>query len=210
MTELKRKNFSDLPAFTSDIRKLLKDPKALPPVESWKPEREADIDILIKASGEWLYQGNKMERLSVVQLLSTILRKEDDDYFLVSPAEKLKLQVEDVPFVVVMMDVENEGAAQSLHFSTQVGDCFTLSSEHRLRVSFNEKGEPSPYLHVRAGLEAKLNRSVYYELVDKLIELDDSVPEDRRIKRLECLEISAEEENLPTMGVWSAGKFFIF
>lgn len=220
MTELKRKNFSDLPAFAEDIRKLLKDPKALPPVESWQPEREGEIDILINSSGEWLYQGNKMERLSVVQLLSTILRKEGNDYFLVSPAEKLKLQVEDVPFIVVMMDVEGEGLEQALNFSTQVGDCFTLSPEHRLRLSYNEKGEPSPYLHVRNGMEAKLSRSVYYELVEKLVELDGSVPAEDRVMQINSQDVSGQEgrfqegsdqeESLPAMGVWSAGKFFIF
>ena len=210
MTELKRKNFSDLPAFTSEIRKLLKDPKSLPPVESWKPEREGEIDILIKASGEWLYQGSKMERLSVIQLLSTLLRKEGDDYFLVSPAEKLKLHVEDVPFIVLMMDIEGEGIDQSVHFSTQVGDCFTLSQEHALRLSYNEKDEPAPYIHVRNGMEAKLNRSVYYEFVDHLIELEDSVPKDKQIKQSGHSVSSIKQDGLPAMGVWSAGKFFIF
>lgn len=210
MTELKKKNFSDLPSFASEIRELLKDPKALPPVESWKPEREGEIDILINSTGEWLYQGNKMERLSVVQLLSTILRKEGENYFLVSPAEKLKLQVEDVPFAVVMMDVEGEGKDQSLHFSTQVGDCFTLSQEHALRLSYNQKGEPSPYIHVRNGMEAKLNRSVYYELVDKLIELDASVEESQVVTQARSQGESVPKNDLPTVGVWSAGKFFIF
>ncbi len=210
MTELKRKNFSDLPAFASDIRKLLKDPKSLPPVESWTPEREGEIDILINASGEWLYQGSKMERLSVVQLLSTILRKEGEQYFLVSPAEKLKLEVEDVPFVAVMMDVEGDGFDQSLHFSTQVGDCFTLSEEHALSVSYNDKGEPSPYVHVRGGMKAKLNRSVYYELVDLLIQVDDKIPLDKIIRPSGGLKSSEGKDNLPAMGVWSAGKFFIF
>tara|TARA_R110002072_G_scaffold133803_4_gene274334 strand:+ start:14576 stop:15208 length:633 start_codon:yes stop_codon:yes gene_type:complete len=210
MTELKKKNFSDLPAFASDIRKLLKGPKLLPPVESWRPERVGDIEILITSSGEWLYQGSKMERLSVVQLLATILRKDGDEYYLVSPAEKLKLEVEDVPFLVVMMDVEGVGAEQSLHFSTQVGDCFTLSPEHALRVSYNEKGEPSPYVHVRAGLDARLSRSVYYELADKLIELDDSVAEEQLIKPVNQEQKGFCKSDLPTMGVWSAGKFFIF
>lgn len=207
-TKLKKKNFSDLPSFASDIRQLLKDPKSLPPVESWHPERVGEIEIVINSSGEWLYQGTKMERLSVVQLLSTILRKEDDEYFLVSPAEKLKLHVEDVPFAVVMMDVEGDGHEQSLHFSTQVGDCFTLSPEHALRLSYNQKGEPSPYVHVRNGMEAKLNRSVYYELVDKLIELDVNVPESQVVTQAKA-EV-ASKDNLPAMGVWSAGKFFIF
>jgi hypothetical protein len=210
MTELKKKNFSDLPSFASDIRELLKDPKALPPVESWHPEREGEIDILINSVGEWLYQGNKMERLSVVQLLSTILRREGDEYYLVSPAEKLKISVEDVPFSVVMMDVEGEGINQSLHFSTQVGDCFTLSQEHALRLSYNQKGEPSPYVHVRNDMEAKLSRSVYYELVDKLVELDGSVPEAQIVSPLKIRDEFLSSADLPTVGVWSAGKFFIF
>ena len=207
MTNLKKKNIQDLPTFASDIRELLKDPKKLPPIESWQPERVGEIDILINSSGEWLYQGNKMERLSVVQLLSSILRKEEHEYYLVSPVEKLKIKVEEVPFVAVMMDVEGEGVDQSLHFSTQQGDCFTLSPEHLLRVEINEKGEPSPYIHVRAGLEAKLNRSVYYELADKLQELDDKIP--KSVQVWGQSENSAEQ-NLPAMGVWSAGKFFIF
>lgn len=209
MLELKKKNFSDLPAFASEIRKLLKNPKSLPPVKSWHPEREGEIDILIKSSGEWFYEGKEMERLSVVQLLSTILRKDGDNYFLVSPSEKLKLQVEDVPFVAVMMDVEGEGFEQSLHFSTQVGDCFTLSQEHTLRVSYNQKGEPAPYIHVRDGMEAKLSRSVYYELADKLIELDASVLKAKQLSH-DSQEKVREEDDLPAMGVWSAGKFFIF
>lgn len=210
MTKLNKKNFSDLPAFASDIRKLLKDPKTLPPVHEWQPDRVGDIDILINASGEWLYQGTKMERLSVVQLLSTILRKEDDDYYLVSPAEKLKLRVEDVPFLVVMMDVEGEGAEQLVHFSTQVGDCFTLSPDHAFRVSHNDKGEPSPYVHVRAGLEAKLSRSVYYQLIDKLIEKDNSISDEDVINQDKCAGQDTVNDDLPAMGVWSAGKFFMF
>lgn len=209
MAELKKKNFSDLPAFAAQIRELLNNPKSLPPIDTWQPEREADIDITIKATGEWLYQGNKMERLSVVQLLSTILKKEGDQYFLVSPAEKLRLEVEEVPFVVVMMDVEGEGEAQSVHFSTQVGDCFTLSDEHPLRVVYNNRQEPAPYVHVRSGLEAKLNRSVYYELVDKLQELDSTIPADHRLRSGQLTQSLDEKSAMPEMGLWSKGKFHI-
>lgn len=198
MTDLKKKNVSDLPAFASDIRALLKDPKSLPPIETWRPERIGEIDIQIRSSGEWFYQGNKMERHSVVQLLSTILLKEDGAYYLVSPSEKLKLDVEDVPFVIEMMDIEGEGEQQCLHFSTQMGDCFTLSPEHTLRVSYNEKGEPRPYVHVRNGLEARLSRSVYYELAEKIM-----LPDAQENNTL-------GEDDLPAMGVWSAGKFFTF
>ena len=109
-----------------------------------------------------------------------------------------------------MMDIEGEGIDQSVHFSTQVGDCFTLSQEHALRLSYNEKDEPAPYIHVRNGMEAKLNRSVYYEFVDHLIELEDSVPKDKQIKQSGHSVSSIKQDGLPAMGVWSAGRFFIF
>lgn len=200
----KKKNVVDLPLFAEDIRRLLKDPKSLPPIDSWTPTREGEIDIVIAASGEWFYQGVKMERLAVVQLLSSILKREGDEYYLVSPAEKLKIRVEDVPFSVVMMDVEGEGKEQNIHFSTQTGDCFTLSEAHPFRLDQKKNGEASPYLLVRAGMEAKMNRSVYYEFVDLLQELDGSVPNYARVK----VAGTIKDEELPEMGVWSSGKFF--
>ena len=209
MAQEKKKKLPDLPAFAAEIRKLLDEQAELPPVESWQPEREGEIDIVINRQGEWLYQGEPMVRHSVVQLLSSILRKDDDDYFLVTPHEKLKITVEDVPFIVQMMDVENEpesaaGKKQRIHFSTQVGDCFTLSPEHALTVCYNEREEPAPYVHVRAGMYARLNRSVYYELVDHLAERDASLPEDQVIRSEERKPAASE------LGLWSGGKFFVF
>lgn len=204
MAEQKKKKLPDLPAFAAEIRSLLKNPASLPPVESWQPERSGEIDILINANGEWFYQGEPMARQSVVQLLSSILRKEGVDYYLVSPAEKLRINVEDVPFVVQMMDVEGVGEQQLLHFSTQVGDCFTLNDQHRLRVAYNDRDEPAPYIHVRGGMEAKLSRTVYYELVDYLQEWNSAIPCEQVVRYRE------PQEDRSQLGVWSAGKFFIF
>lgn len=179
----------DLPSIATQIRELVGEDDSLPPVESWDPERVGEIDIRIDSNGDWFYQGDKMERQAVVRLLSRILRKDGEEYFLVTPYEKMKICVEDVPFVVVMMDKEGKGLDQKIHFSTQQGDYFTLSEEHPLDVFYNERNEPAPYVNVRYGLLAKLNRPVYYELADvvceRTVESDD-------------------------YGVWSGGKFFAF
>lgn len=209
MAQPKKKKLPDLPAFAAEIRQLLDQQAELPPVESWKPERQGEIDIVINRNGEWLYQGELMSRHAVVQLLSSILRKDGEDYFLVTPQEKLKITVEDVPFIVQMMDVENTAESASvkqqlIHFSTQIGDCFTLSPEHPLKVVYNDRDEPAPYVLVRAGMYARLSRSVYYQLVDLLEELDISLPEEQVVYP----EKQGEEGQL--MGVWSGGRFFVF
>ena len=179
--------FKPLPNMAEEIRALVGDGDSLPPVEQWHPERVGDIDIRIGRDGHWFYQGEEMTREAVVRLFSTILRKDDDGYCLVTPAEKMRIQVEDAPFVVRLMDVEGEGQAQTIHFSTNVGDSFTLSANHPLRVYTNENGDPKPYVKVRRNLEALVSRSVYYELADL------AVP---------------KAEGSDDYGVWSTGEFF--
>ena len=120
----------------------------LPPVDSWNPEH-------------WFHQGSPIGRAAMVKLFSTILRREPDGGFvLVTPVEKLDIEVEDAPFQAVELKVEGEGAAMTLAFRLNTDDLVTAGPEHELRF---EEG-PRPYLHVRRGLEALVSRSVYYEL----------------------------------------------
>ncbi|WP_156498153.1 DUF1285 domain-containing protein, partial [Oleiphilus sp. HI0043] len=91
----------DLPTIATQIRELVGEDDSLPPVETWQPERVGEIDIRIDSQGEWYYQGDKMERQAVVRLLSRILRRDGEDFFLVTPYEKMKITVDDAPFVVV-------------------------------------------------------------------------------------------------------------
>ena len=164
----------DLPNLATEIKALIREGKKLPPVNDWHPERAGEIDIRIAKDGVWYYQGDKMERQSIVTLLSGILRKDGNDYFLVTPSEKMKVKVDDAPFVINMMDVEGEGGSQSIHFSTNVGDAFTLSSKHFLEVQYNEKGEPAPYVLVRDKLYGLISRKVYYELAELAECLDEA------------------------------------
>jgi hypothetical protein len=159
--------------------------RGLPPVERWNPAHCGDIDIRIARDGTWFHQGTPIGRKELVRLFSTILRKDDEDYVLVTPAEKMRIVVEDAPFLAVLMDAEGEGTAQRLVFTTNVGDVSVAGPENPIHVTADPKtGEPAPYVHVRRGLEAKIARAVFYQLADL------AVPRGG------------------VLGVWSDGVFF--
>lgn len=137
-------------------------PRALPPVHVWNPPHCGEIDIVIRKDGLWMHEGAPIGRPELVRLFSTVLRKDADGYYLVTPVEKLKLAVEDAPFVAVRAN--RQGGA--LCFTTNVGEQVEAGPEHALRIEMDEAtGEPRPYLHVRAGLEALIARPVFYDLV---------------------------------------------
>jgi hypothetical protein len=141
--------------------------KGLPPVERWNPPFCGDLDMEIRADGTWFYLGTPIGRMPLVQLFSTVLRKDEDGKtYLVTPVEKVGIRVEDAPFVAVEMDAAGEGDARVLTFRTNVGDVVEAGPEHRLRfVDEHETGGLKPYLHVRGRLEALVARPVMYELV---------------------------------------------
>jgi hypothetical protein len=137
--------------------------RGLAPVHLWHPEHCGEIDIVIKANGLWFHEGTPIGREALVRLFSTVLRKDDDGYVLVTPVEKLAITVEDAPFVAVRVD--RTGAA--LSFTTNVGDTVEAGPDHPIRVQMDAvTGEPRPYVHVRAGLEALIARPVFYELAE--------------------------------------------
>jgi hypothetical protein len=143
--------------------------RALPPVERWNPQHCGKIDLRIARDGTWFYLGTPIGRPALVRLFSTILRREPDGgYCLVTPVEKAEIEVEDAPFLAVSVHVTGEGASASYEFLTNVGDRVTANQDHKMRVTVDPAtGEPRPYLHVRNGLEARIARSIYYELVDR-------------------------------------------
>lgn len=143
----------------------LAEDKKRPPVNSWHPEMRGEIDIRIQANGEWFYQGELMSRKEVVELLSGIMRFSDDGYWLVTPVEMLKIQVDDVPFMIVSMNVHQTEKGQSLEFITNVGDHIILSEQNPLNMKLYNKAI-QPYVEIRDGLLAKLSRPVYYEMLE--------------------------------------------
>ncbi|WP_374342617.1 DUF1285 domain-containing protein [Phenylobacterium sp.] len=137
--------------------------RGLPPVHLWNPAHCGDIDIFIRKDGVWFHEGTPIGREALVRLFSTVLRKDPDGFHLVTPVEKMKIRVEDAPFVATRVD--REGAV--LKFLTNVGDEVEAGPETGIRVEMDaDSGEPRPYLHVRRGLEALITRPVFYELVE--------------------------------------------
>ena len=163
-----------------------------PPVHLWHPDVVKDIDMVITRDGTWLYEGSPIERQRLVRLFSTVLRREDDGhYYLVTPAEKCRITVEDVPFQAILMDAIGNGREQVLKFTTNVADEVVADEHHILHVAINMRtGEPSPYVQVRDGLEALISRNVYYQLTEILV----------------SEQIAGED----WLGVWSSGIFFKF
>jgi hypothetical protein len=145
-----------------------------PPVASWQPGRVGRIDIRIAADGTWYHEGGPIRRPALVKLFASILRRDPDGYCLVTPAEKLLIEVEDVPFVAVDMEAEGEGREQALLFVTNVDDGVIADAEHPLRV-LGADLEPRPYVLVRDGLEARLSRPVYYRLVERGVQEGDQI-----------------------------------
>ncbi len=163
--------------------------KGPPPVHLWNPPFCGDIDMRIARDGTWFYQGTPIGRPGLVKLFSGILKKEAGKFFLVTPVEKVGITVDDAPFLAIDFDVAGEGPAQVVTFTTHVGDTVTLDAEHVLRVERDPvSGEPSPYIHVRAGLEALIDRKSFYRLVDLCVHTKDAGKD--------------------WFGLWSSGRFF--
>ncbi len=147
-----------------------------------------DFNMRIARDGTWFYRGSPIGRLALVKLFSTVLhRKPDGSYWLTTPVESGVIEVEDAPFMAVELFREGTGRDQILKFRTNIDDIVTLDDTHALRIEENAEGEPRPYIFVRRGLEARLVRPVFYELVE-IAETDPQDPD--------CI------------GVWSAGHFF--
>jgi len=159
--------------------------RGLPPVHLWNPPFCGDLDMRIARDGTWFYLGTPIGRFELVRLFSSILKKEDGKYFLVTPVEKVGITVDDAPFVAVDFEPEGEGARQVLTFTTHVGDTAIAGSEHPIRVERDpNSGEPSPYILIRSELEALIDRKSFYRLV----------------------ELGAHNEGW--FGLWSSGEFF--
>ncbi|MEL6806518.1 MAG: DUF1285 domain-containing protein, partial [Pseudomonadota bacterium] len=159
--------------------------RGLPPVHLWNPPFCGDLDMRIARDGTWFYQGTPIGRPGLVKLFSSILKREDGKYFLVTPVEKVGITVDDAPFVAIDFEPEGAGAEQTLTFTTHVGDVAVAGTAHPIRVARDpQTGEPSPYILIRADLEALIDRKSFYRLVDLCVHEGD------------------------WFGLWSDGQFF--
>ncbi len=163
--------------------------RGIPPVHLWNPPHCGDLDIRISRDGTWFYMGTPIGRPELVRLFSTILRKDGDSYVLVTPVEKVGITVEDAPFVAVDFEVGGSGQEQALTFTTNVADTVKAGPDAPIRIERDPKtGEPSPYVRIRANLDALIDRKSFYRLVD--------------------IGTSEIYQGKDWFGVWSGGQFF--
>lgn len=163
------------------------------PVHLWNPEFCGALNMVIKTDGSWHYNNSPIGRKELVKLFASVIKREGSEYFLVTPAEKIAITVEDAPFIAIEMHQHGSGKNQSLSFTTNVGNRVTAGKAHPLRFETQSNTETlKPYIHIRhpfdTPLEARLSRAVYYELANL------SEPE--------------TIDNEPHLGVWSEGEFF--
>ena len=157
---------SDFSSILSEISKS-QGANKLPPVDQWNPDFCGDMDMVIKRDGSWHYQNSPIGRQRLVKMFSTVLKKEGDDYFLVTPVEKLGITVEDAPFLVTQMTLKQTDEGQVIIFTDNCDNTILLTQDNPLWVEQDEKtGEPSPYVMVRKNLHALIHRNVFYELVE--------------------------------------------
>lgn len=159
--------------------------KRLPPVEKWHPTHCGDSEMRIARDGTWFHQGSPIGRADMVRLFSTILRRESDgSHVLVTPGEKLDIEVEDAPFVAVEVKSEGEGKERRLAFRLNTSDLIVAGPDNALRFEQRDDG-PHPYLHVRGRMDALIARPVYYELAELAL-----------------------AEGVEPPGLWSDGTYF--
>ncbi|QSP93830.1 DUF1285 domain-containing protein [Marinobacter salinisoli] len=161
-----------------------------PPLDQWHPELSGVMDMRIHRDGQWFYRNEPIKREAIVRLFSSILRREaDGEFYLVTPVEKWRIQVDDAPLLAHSLEVSGEGRSQVMTLRTNVGEVLQLGSAHPLEVgSYEGSGEPRPVVWVRHGVEARLVTAAYYELAEHVVE--------------ECYE------GRSVFGVYSAGEFF--
>ena len=162
--------------------------KGPPPVHLWNPPFCGDIDMRIAKDGTWFHEGSPIGRMPMVKLFSSILRREGDEYFLVTPVEKVRIRVDDAPMLAVDFEVEGFGESQQLRFFTKTEDEVLANAANPIRVVMGPEGEPSPYVHIRAGLEALIDRKSFYRLIE--------------------LGVHHDHQGESWFGLWSDGCFF--
>ena len=158
------------------------------PVERWDPPYCGEIDMVIRADGTWFYNGSPIGRAALVRLFASILRKDGDRFVLVTPVEKVGIEVEDAPFLATAMRLDETAEGETLVFETNVGDVTRVGTSHPLRFERGAHAGVKPYVHVRGGLWARLTRALAHDLVG--------------------IAAEREHEGRAWLGVTSGGVFF--
>ena len=162
---------NSLSSIFEELSKL--DEDSFPPVEEWNPPLCENVHMKIDRSGKWYFMHSPIGRERMIKLFSRVLRRDGEEYFLVTPVEKIKIEVEDKPFVITDFETQDIEGEQVILFKTNTDEVFELNKQHPLRVVLDQETlEPSPYITVRSNLEGLISRNVYYKLIDIGEEID--------------------------------------
>lgn len=178
----------------------------------WDPPFCGDIDIEIRRDGSWWHEGRPIRRKGMAELFASVLLFNEGEYFLVTPFEKVRIRVEDCPFLLTTLRVENAGNAstQTLYLRTSLGEEVAIGAEHPLFIGAESSGnaEPHPTVNVRAGLLGLVSRSVFYQLAELVVNRADTAVE----SAVDCAADSTAgkigEDSTHSLGIWSSGVFF--
>lgn len=191
--------------FTSAKSGLDKSNAKLPPVHLWNPESCGDIDIYIDREGFWFHEGTRITRQALVDLFSSILKREGDDYFLVTPQEKCRIRVEVAPLKIVSWEIEHANTEeQRIQFQTEQGAVVALDKEHPLSLLFKNK-EGYPIVHIRNQLDALVSRNVYYQMSEHIEEFNLETLDANLVNQNASFDSSAHKRFL---GIRSHGMIF--
>jgi hypothetical protein len=144
--------------------------RAVPPVERWNPAYCGEIDMRITCDGRWFYQGTPINRVPLVKLFASILRKDAEGYVLVTPVERVGIVVDDAPFLAVEMEKTESHTGPVYAFRSNLDDIVLAGADHPVRIELAEDGGFKPYIHIRAGLWALASRAVAFQMADQLVE----------------------------------------
>lgn len=164
----------------------LAEQRKLPPVEQWNPEHSSDSKMQILPDGRWFHDGGEIKRASMVRAFSSLLRKDSDGYWLVTPYEKQSIIVEDAPFVAVELKSEGNGKDRTIFMRLNVDEIVVIGPQNTISIRPSPEGDHIPYIEVRNDLMAKCTRAVTYDLY----------------------EIAIEESETDDIGLWSGGSYF--
>lgn len=142
--------------------------RRMPPVERWNPDYCGEIDMRIARDGRWFYMGTPIERIALVKLFASILRRDPERHVLVTPVERVGIEVEDAPFLAVEMAPAGTEAGESLAFRTNLDEIIIAGADHPLSFETDERGGLKPYLVVRGGLRARLTRALALDLAERI------------------------------------------
>lgn len=162
-----QKHHAAMPALDQILANIEKAKASSEMRKNWHPSHTGTIDIRIATDGRWFHEGRPFQRLSLVKLFASVLCRQKQDYFLLTPAEKLKIQVDDAPFIANLVEIVEQNQRSAIVFTTNLDDRIVVDGDHPIRIEIDQQSQtPRPYVHYRDGMDALIGRNAFFELAN--------------------------------------------